>query len=184
MRLLPVETDQGQACQICRRGDAQAGIRHGSEAVGEQGLRDQAGIGAATIADGDVDRRGSQVGKLVAGLQLQVDAGMLAAEIAHARHQPLHGERIGGGDADLNARARLRQSGERRLERIEPVTQHRKQLRARFGQRHLAHLSVEQRQPGLRFQGANLMADGGWRYRQFGGGGLEAAQAGGGFEGA
>ncbi|MNT59839.1 hypothetical protein D3C72_1973800 [compost metagenome] len=103
-------------------------------------------------------------------------------KIRHARNQPFHSERIRRRDAHLRPRALLRQARQRRLERIEPVTQHRVELRARFGQRHLAHLAIEQHQLGLRLQSADLVADGGGRNGQFLGGGLEAAQARGGFE--
>ncbi len=129
------------------------------------------------VADRNVHRRGSQVHHLVAGLQLQIDARMPAAEIGHARHQPLHGEGIGRRDGHLHARARMRQARQRRLEGIEPVAQHRIKLHARLGQRHPAHVALEQRQPGLRLQRADLVADRGWRHRQLLGGGLETAQA-------
>ena len=82
----------------------------------------------------------------------------------------------------MGPRSLLRQPRQRRLERIEPVTQHWVELRARIGQRHLAHLAIEQRKARLRLQCADLVANGGRRNSQLLGGSLEAAQTRDGFE--
>jgi len=180
----PGKADQRPARQIVDRAHPEPRMRHRCEVVGEQRRHLQAGIRPAPVADGDIDGGRAQVDHLVRGLQLQVDPRQVLAKARHARHQPFHGEGIGRRDHHARTLAGLGEPRQSRLGGIEAVAQHRVQLQARFGQRHLAHLALEQHRPGLLLEAADLVADCGRRDRQFLGGGLETAQAGGRLEGA
>lgn len=117
-------------------------------------------------------------------MEVHVDAWMKPLEVRHPRNEPLGGEGARRRDPHLRSLARLRQSLERRLERIEALAQNRKERCSRLRQRHLADLPLEQRKSELLLQRPDLVADRRRGDGEFGRGALEAPAPGGRLEGA
>ena len=108
---------------------------------------------------------------------------MAGVKTPQPRYQPEGGERSRGGNRQARAAA-LRAQGIDALRHFQQgAVQAAKQPFAALGEAHLPWQSFEQRHAKPVFQGADLMGNRCRRHREFFGGGFEAQQARGGFEG-
>ena len=102
---------------------------------------------------------------------------------AQARHQPVGGEGVHHSDGE-NALGRLAQRGKGGIQALERLAHLRRQPPAHLGQDDSTRLAQEQGRADPIFQQLHLIADGRLGHAELLGGLGEAAEAGGGLEGA
>ena len=124
-----------------------------------------------------------EVDQLAAGVEAQIDLGMLLIEVAEPRQQPLLQERAEQADVEQAAAAILPQLFDGARELAHAALDARQQPRTLRGEAHRAAVPYEQRRFEKFFQRFDMRADGGGRDVQRIGGVRETQMGGDGFEG-
>jgi hypothetical protein len=166
---------QGVGGQKFRRGDR-------NHRLAEQADDLQARIAARAVADGQVDLAGGEVDDLHAGRQPDVDLGLGLLELAQARHQPLGGERGGGGQGQAAAVDGGGQQAGGLGQAVEGLAQGGQGGLGGVGQQQALGRALEQGRADIVLQVLDLLADGAGRHRQLVGGAAEVQVARGGLE--
>ena len=126
----------------------------------------EAGPAAAAAADADIVVLAAEVHVARRDLQAHRDIGMRHLEGAHARHQPVGGEGVHGGDRQ-HALGRVAQGGKAGMQSLERLGHRWRQPPAGLRQHHPPRLPQEQWRPDPVLQQLHLVADGGLGHPQF-----------------
>jgi hypothetical protein len=161
---------------------SKVGRRDRDDGLAEQADDLQARIAARAVADGQVDLAGREIDDLHAGRQPDVDLGLGLLELAQARHQPLGGERRGGGQGQAAAVDGGGQQGCGLGQAVEGLAQGGQGGLGGVGQQQALGRALEQGRADIVLQVLDLLADGAGRHRQLVGGAAEVQVARGGLE--
>ena len=119
----------------------------------------EAGPASLAVANRHIDFMAAEVDTFVGGQNTHVDLGMKRAEMLEARHQPLGGKGIEGGDRERARIGALHQPCRRARQSVERLTGRRKILGALLGQADGAVEAAEERQAEPLLKRFDLVAD-------------------------